>query len=241
VSAAWELHICFLETTLNGPRYAKMSLAVKRIVIVDDHPSTRDGLVTRVALESDLEVVGQASSMDEALAVIDATRPDVAVIDISLKASSGIDLVKAVKERFPRVRMLVWSMYEESLYAERALRAGAMGYINKQHVTDTIIGAIRTIFAGELFLSKELSAKMLHRVIAGKASVAVSPVESLSDRELETFRLIGRGIPTKEIAKAMNLSPKTVETYRARIKEKLELDDMASLTREAAQWVLENG
>ncbi len=224
-----------------APGYAKMRLAVKRIVIVDDHPSTRDGLVTRVALEPDLEVVGQASDIEEALAVIDATRPDVAVIDISLKASSGIDLVKAVKERFPRVRMLVWSMYEESLYAERALQAGAMGYINKQHVTDTIVGAIRTIFAGELFLSKELSARMLHRVIAGKASVAVSPVESLSDRELETFRLIGRGMPTKEIAKAMNLSPKTVETYRARIKEKLELDDMASLTREAAQWVLENG
>ena len=223
-----------------APGYAKMRLAVKRIVIVDDHPSTRDGLVTRVALEPDLEVVGQASDIEEALAVIDATRPDVAVIDISLKASSGIDLVKAVKERFPRVRMLVWSMYE-ALYAERALRAGAMGYINKQHVTDTIVGAIRTIFAGELFLSKELSARMLHRVIAGKASVAVSPVESLSDRELETFRLIGRGMPTKEIAKAMNLSPKTVETYRARIKEKLELDDMASLTREAAQWVLENG
>lgn len=218
-----------------------MNSIVKRIVIVDDHPSTRDGLVTRVALEPDLKVVGEASDMDAGLAVIDAIRPDVALIDISLKTSSGIDLVKAIKERFPRVRILVWSMYEESLYAERALRAGAMGYINKQQATDTIISAIRTVLAGELFLSKDLAAKMLHRVIAGKASFATSPVESLSDRELETFRLIGRGMPTKDIARAMKLSPKTVETYRARIKEKLELDDMASLTREAAQWVLENG
>jgi DNA-binding NarL/FixJ family response regulator len=132
-------------------------------------------------------------------------------------------------------------MYEESLYAERALRAGAMGYINKQQVTDKIIEAIRTILGGDLFLSKELSAKMLQRVIAGKESIATSPVESLSDRELETFRLIGQGMMTKEIANTMSLSPKTIETYRSRIKEKLELVDMASLTREATQWVLENG
>ncbi|MEO9593890.1 response regulator transcription factor [Rhodopirellula bahusiensis] len=136
---------------------------------------------------------------------------------------------------------MVWSMYDESLYAERALRAGAMGYINKQQANEKMIDAIRTILGGELFLSKELSAKMLHCVIAGKESVATSPVELLSDRELETFRLIGQGMTTKEIASAMSLSPKTIETYRARIKEKLELDDMASLTREATQWVLENG
>jgi DNA-binding NarL/FixJ family response regulator len=198
-------------------------------------------LITRVALESDLEVVGEASDVDEAIKLIGDLRPDLAVIDISLKTSSGIDLVKAVKERYPRVKMLVWSMFEESLYAERALRAGAMGYINKQHATDKIIDAIRTILGGELFLSKELSAKMLQRVIAGKKSAATSPVDSLSDRELETFRLIGQGMCTREIAKAMALSPKTIETYRARIKEKLELNDMASLTREATQWVLENG
>jgi DNA-binding NarL/FixJ family response regulator len=146
-----------------------------------------------------------------------------------------------VNERYPQVKMLVWSLYDESLYDERALRAGAMGYVNKQHVPDTIIDAIRTILAGDLFISKELSAKMLHRVVAGKESVTVSPVESLSDRDLETFRLIGQGLATKEIAKAMRLSSKTIETYRARIKEKLELDGMASLTREATQWVLENG
>ncbi|TWU46656.1 response regulator transcription factor [Rubripirellula reticaptiva] len=218
-----------------------MSLNTKRIVIVDDHPSTRDGLVTRVELEPDLEVVGEASDVDEAITVIGRARPNIAVIDVSLKSSSGIDLVKVIKERYPCVKMLVWSMYDDSLYAERAVRAGAMGYINKQQVTDRIIEAIRTIIGGELFLSKEVSARILNRVIAGRASVAAAPIESLSDRELETFRLIGQGITTKEIATAMNLSPKTIETYRSRIKEKLGLDDTTLLTREATQWVLENG
>ncbi|MCM2369477.1 LuxR C-terminal-related transcriptional regulator [Aporhodopirellula aestuarii] len=133
-------------------------------------------------------------------------------------------------------QMLAWSMYDESLYAERALRAEAMGYINKQHVTDTIIDAIRTVLSGELFISKELSVKMLQRVVTGKESVAVSPVESLSDRELETFRMIGQGVPTKEIAKEMCLSPKTIETYRARIKEKLEIDDITSLASDASEF-----
>lgn len=220
---------------------ARMSLSTKRIVIVDDHPSTRDGLGVRVDLEPDLEVVGEASDVDDALELIARVRPDLAVIDVSLKSSSGIDLVKAVKKQYPRVKMLVWSMFEESLYAERALRAGAMGYINKQNVTDKIIEAIRTINDGELYLSKQLQSKMLNRLIAGENSTAGSPIESLSNRELETFRLIGLGLATKEIAKTMGLSPKTIETYRARVKEKLELDDIASLTREATQWVLENG
>ncbi len=224
---------------MNQP-YA-MSLSTKRIMVVDDHPSTRDGLITRVALEPDLKVVGEASDVNEAIEVIGEVHPDLAVIDVSLKSTSGIDLIKAVKERFPSVKMLVWSMYEESLYAERALRAGAMGYINKQQATDTIIDAIRTVLGGELFLSKALSARILQQVVAGKKSGPVSPVESLSNRELETFRLIGQGMATKEIAKAMCLSPKTIETYRARIKEKLQLDDISSLTREATQWVLENG
>ncbi|SMP66700.1 two component transcriptional regulator, LuxR family [Neorhodopirellula lusitana] len=212
-----------------------------QIVIVDDHPSTRFGLATRIELEPDLQICGEAADVDEALELIGQVCPDVAVIDVSLKTGSGIDLIKQVKESHPRVKMLVWSMYEEGLYAERALRAGALGYINKQQATDTIVEAIRTIMAGDLFLSKELSAKMLHRVIQGKESVALSPVDSLSDRELETFRLIGQGMNTKDIAKAMDLRPKTVETYRARIKDKLEIDEMAALTREATQWVLENG
>jgi DNA-binding NarL/FixJ family response regulator len=220
---------------------SSLSSTVKRIVVIDDHPSTRDGLITRVDLEPDLEVVGEASDVAGGIELIGETQPDVAVIDVSLKTGSGIDLIKLVKERYPRVKMLVWSMYDESLYAERSLRAGAMGYINKQQVTGTLIEAIRTIIDGELFLSKGLQAKMLHRVIKGREAVVTFPIELLSDRELETFRFIGQGMATKEIAKAMCLSPKTVETYRARIKEKLELDDMSSLTREAIRWVLESG
>lgn len=212
-----------------------------KIVIVDDHPSTRFGLATRIELEPDLQICGEASDVEEALELIRRVRPDLAVIDVSLQTGSGIDLIKQVKQRHPGIKMLVWSMYEEALYAERALSAGAMGYINKQQAIDTIVEAIRTILAGDLFISKELSAKMLHRVIGGKESAACSPVEALSDRELETFRLIGQGMNTKGIAKSMDLSPKTIETYRSRIKEKLELNNMAMLTREATQWVLENG
>jgi DNA-binding NarL/FixJ family response regulator len=236
---AQNVSVCFQRHHRSDHR-TTMSISRTRIVVVDDHPSTRDGLVTRVVLESDLEIVGEASDVNEALELINEVQPDLAVIDVSLTTGSGIDLVRMIKERYPRVKMLVWSMYEESLYGERALRAGAMGYINKQHATDTIIDAIRAIMAGKLFLSEELSAKMLHRFIAGKTSAA-SAIESLSDRELETFRLIGQGMTTRKIAEAMVLSPKTIETYRARIKEKLELDDMPSLTREATQWVLENG
>jgi DNA-binding NarL/FixJ family response regulator len=212
-----------------------------RIVIVDDHPATRDGLATRIELEPDLQICGEAGDVDTAIELIDRVRPDLAVIDVSLQTGSGIDLIKTLKQLHPKLKTLVWSMYDESLYAERALRAGALGYITKQHATDTIVEAVRTIISGDLYLSKELSAKMLHRVIHGKASAASSLVETLSDRELETFRLIGQGMNTKDIALSMSLSPKTIETYRSRIKEKLDIVDMAALTREATHWVLENG
>lgn len=212
-----------------------------KIVIVDDHPSTREGLITRIDLESDLEVCGEAADVDDALELIKTERPDVAVIDVSLKTGNGIELIRLVKSQYPRIRMLVWSMYEESLYAERALRAGAMGYINKEKVTGVIIDAIRNVLKGDIFLSHEMSSKMVNRMVVGKEAAGKSPVDALSDQELETFVLIGRGMKTSEIAERMKLSPKTIATYRARIKEKLDLNDMAALTREAAHWVLENG
>lgn len=212
-----------------------------RIVIVDDHPAIRDGLVTRIRMEPDFEVSGEAADVDEALQLIKSTNPDVAIIDVSLKTRNGIDLIKKVKAEGLTTRMLVWSMYEESLYAERALRAGAMGYINKGNATGVIIDAIRKILNGEIFLSGEMSSKILNRVIIGKDAAGKSPAETLSDQELETFVLIGRGMKTADIAERMQLSPKTIATYRGRIKEKLDLEDMAALTREATQWVLENG
>ncbi len=162
------------------------------------------------------------------------------MIDVSLKTGSGIDLIKSVKSENFKTRMLVWSMFDDSLYAERALRAGAMGYINKCSVTDAIIDAIRTVLKGEVYLSAEMSAKLLNRVVRGKEAIGQGPADTLSDRELQTFELIGRGMKTTEIAAAMHLSPKTIETYRARIKEKLEVNDMAALAREAVQWVIEN-
>ncbi|TWT76452.1 Oxygen regulatory protein NreC [Planctomycetes bacterium CA13] len=211
------------------------------IVIVDDHPSTRDGLMTRIELEADLRVVGEAADVDEAFELIQLKLPDIAIIDVSLKTGNGIELIKKVKSANLSTRMLVWSMYEDSLYAERAVRAGAMGYINKENVTGVIIDAIRRILKGDIFLSEAMSAKMLNRVVMGRSPLGKAPVDALSDRELQTFALIGRGLKTADIAGEMQLSTKTIETYRARIKEKLELDDMAALTREAVHWTIENG
>lgn len=209
---------------------------IKKIVIIDDHPAIRDGLSTRISLESDLEVCGGAPDVNEGLNLIRETKPDLAIIDISLKTGNGIDLIKQAKDSFPDVKMLVWSMYDESLYAERALRAGAMGYINKENVTDTIILAIRTVLSGQVFLSQDMSAKVLQGMVTGKRQSEKSPIESLSDRELETFQFMGQGLNTVEIAKRMHVSPKTVETYRTRIKEKIQVKDMAQLMREATRW-----
>ncbi|MEZ6153233.1 MAG: response regulator transcription factor [Pirellulaceae bacterium] len=215
--------------------------STSRIVIIDDHPSTRDGLSMRIGIEPDLQVVGEAADVEEGIELIRRLSPHVAIVDISLKTSSGLDLLKRVRAEGLPTKLLVWSMYEDSLYAERALRAGALGYINKEHATGAIVNAIRKVLKGEVYLCEELSAKLLHRMVTGNKTAGQSPAEALSDRELQTFEWIGRGLKTADIAERMQLSPKTIETYRARIKEKLELDDMAALTRQAVQWVIENG
>ena len=212
-----------------------------RIVIIDDHPVTRKGLATMIALEPDMEVCGEADDIGHALNVIRDTAPDLAIVDVSLKSGNGIDLVARLKEQESPVRALVCSMYEESLYADRALRAGAMGYINKDASTETIVAAIRRINAGKVYVSPEMSDRMLHRMVLGKKGVQESPIETLSDRELEAFQFMGHGLTTTQIADRMCLSPKTVETYRARVKEKLGIESMSELTRQAAQWVIENG
>lgn len=236
-----------LTTTQFGPETSLLFILIRywnpnmaRIIIIDDHPAIRDGLATRIVLEPDLEVVGEAADVTEGLAQMERTKPDLAVVDISLKTGNGIDVIKRAKERFPEVRILVWSMYDESLYAERALRAGAMGYINKEHASDTIVSAIRSVLKDEVFLSPNMSSKVLQRMINGKRNAHQSPVESLSDRELQTFQFIGLGLNTGDIARKMELSPKTIETYRARIKQKIDVKDMAELTREATRWVMEN-
>jgi len=212
-----------------------------KILIVDDHPAVREALAMRISRQPDLEVCGEAADMTEALRLVADTQPDLAIVDISLKTGSGIDLIKRIKDRNDSVRMLVWSMHSESLYAERALRAGALGYINKDQATDKIIDAIRRVLEGKVYVSDEMAEKMLRRAVgAGRNEPMRSPLDALADRELEVFRLIGQGVKTAAIAEQLHLSVKTVETYRDRIRKKLDLRDGTELAHYATQWVLEN-
>jgi DNA-binding NarL/FixJ family response regulator len=212
-----------------------------RILIVDDHPAVREALVLRIDRQPDLEVCGEAADLSEALRLVADTQPDLAVIDISLKSGSGLDLIKRIKDRNETVRMLVWSMHSESLYAERALRAGALGYINKDQATDKIIEAIRRVLEGKVYLSDAMGEKMLHRAVGGtREEVVRSPLNALADRELEVFRLIGAGVKTSDIAERLHLSVKTIETYRDRIRQKLDISDGTELAHFATQWTLEN-
>jgi DNA-binding NarL/FixJ family response regulator len=213
-----------------------------RVLIVDDHPVVREGLSVQILAEPDLEICGEAEDLAGALALVKSARPDVVLIDLSLKTGSGLDLIKRIKAHDGSVRILVWSMYPESLYAERALRAGALGYVHKGRATREIIQAIRSVLAGKVFLSAELSDKLLGRLVGvtGKSGQR-TPVEALSDRELEAFGLFGQGLATQQVAEQMHVSPKTVETYRGRIKDKLGLSTFAEVIQRATQWVLENG
>ncbi|HXY34941.1 MAG TPA: response regulator transcription factor [Planctomycetaceae bacterium] len=213
-----------------------------QILIVDDHPAVREALALRIGRQSDLEVCGEAADMAGALRLVSETHPDVAVVDISLKTGSGIDLIKRIKDRNDDVRILVWSMHSESLYARRALRAGALGYVNKDQATDIIVEAIRRVLKGKVWLSEGVTEKILQGAVGTKQSGAArSLTDALANRELDVFRLIGEGVKTADIAQRLNLSVKTVETYRDRIRLKLDLNSGTQLTHAATQWVLENG
>ena len=212
-----------------------------RVLIVDDHQAVREALALRIELQHDLEVCGEAADMDEALRLLAETRPHLAVVDIKLKTSDGIDLIKRIKGRDDHVRILVWSAHSEALYAERALRAGAQGYVNKDQATDRIIEAIRRVLEGKVYLSEGMTEAILQRSVGGaREGDTRSPLDLLADRELEVFRLIGDGVKTTEIAERLHLSVKTVETYRDRIRQKLYLSDGTRLIHYAKQWVLEN-
>jgi len=209
-----------------------------RVLIVDDHPAVREALALRVNRQTDLEVCGEAEDTGDALKMAARTQPDVAVIDISLKTGNGLDLIKRLKARNAALRMLVWSMHSESLYAERTLRAGALGYITKEQATDEIVAAIRQVLAGKVFLSPTMTEKLLGRVVGEGGKVDERQGEErLSDREVEVFQSIGRGKSTTQIAADMHVSPKTVETYRVRIKDKLGCTTLAELIQRAVQWV----
>jgi DNA-binding NarL/FixJ family response regulator len=211
-----------------------------KVLIVDAYPAIREALALRISTQPDMCVCGEAADAVEALHCIDTTSPDVAVIDISVRKSNGIDLIERIKARNAKLRVLVWSVFAEALYAERALHAGAMGYVSKEEATVTIVKAIRSVLEDKVYLSETIAAKLLRGKVGGvNPDTNRSPIESLSDRELEVFRQIGQGRKPAEIALHLHLSPRTVETYRDRIREKLKLSNSAELARAAFQWVLE--
>lgn len=210
-----------------------------RVLIVDDHPATREGLAVRISSQKDFEVCGEAGDMAEALKLLDSSRPDVIVVDVQLKKGDGLDLVKRILARNASARILVWSVYSDKIYAERALNAGALGYINKEHSTDRVVEAIRRVRDGKVYLSEETTDMLLRYAVGGTESLRVSPVESLSDRELEVFRLIGQGVSPAQLAQDLHLSRHTVDTHKQRIKEKLNLATASELTQAAVRWVIE--
>lgn len=208
-----------------------------RILIVDDHPLLRQGITQLINQEKDMQVCGEADEPNKALNAIANTRPDVVILDISLKGTSGIELLKNIKVRYPKLLVLILSMHDESVYAQRALRAGAAGYIMKQEATERVLVALRKVLGNEVYLSEELGSKMLNRLVGGRGSLTGSPIEELSDRELEVFGLIGQGHGTRPIAEKLHLSVKTIESHRAHIKEKLNLKNATELVHHAIQWV----
>jgi len=213
---------------------------MKKILIVDDHPLMRKGLAMTLDAEVDLNVCGQVASAEEALSVMEKLQPDLALIDVSLPGMSGLELIKHLKAVSPQLLILVVSRHDESLYAERAIRAGARGYLMKLEASDVIVKAVRHILNGGVYVSEEIKERLLLGMMAGK-DVSQSPLEVLSDRELEVFELTGRGLGTRDIAERLHLSVKTVESYRARIKNKLALSTAPELIQHAVQWVESEG
>lgn len=214
--------------------------APAKILIVDDHPLVREALALRISTQQGLNVCGEAATESEALLLVKETSPDLVLIDVSLKNSNGLDLIKKIKAQHPAVKMLVVSAFQESLYAERALRAGALGYLNKQESNDKVIEAIRTVLDGVRYVSQEITQRLLSQAL-GTTNVTKTPLERLTDRELEIFRMIGEGLASGAIAKRLFLSTHTIDTHRENIKRKLNLSNAAELSRAAVQWCLENG
>ena len=212
-----------------------MSQTIK-VLLVDDHPLVREGLVNLISQEADLQICGEAGNEPQALELIRTVRPDVAIVDISLETGSGIELIKSIKAMFPAVTVLVLSMHDELLYAERALRAGARGYVMKREAAKKVIEAIRCVLAGQLYVSDKIAALMAEKFVEGRQPATASPIEQLSNRELEVFQLLGLGHNTRQIADHLHVGFKTVQAYCARIKEKLKLANATELLREAIRW-----
>lgn len=209
-----------------------------KVFVVDDHPIVRQGLALLINQEPDLSVSGEAEEAHTALKRIAASPPDVVIVDISLNGPDGLEVIKTIRASDPSLPLLVLSMHDEAVYAERALRAGANGYIMKQEATETVLVALRRILNREIYVSERVANKLLRQFISGTATAKRSPVSDLTDRELEVFRLIGEGHGTRQIAEELHLSVKTVESYQAHLKEKLSLRSGRELVQHAIQWAI---
>lgn len=208
-----------------------------RILLVDDHAVVRYGIAQLINREPDMMVCGEEEAASHALSAIEKLKPDLVIADISLKDSSGLELMRNIKAQYSRLPVLVVSAHDETVYAEIAFRAGALGYLMKESALDKVIIAIRRVLSGNVYVSDDLGARMVQQQISGKKDIHESPVKSLSDRELEVFQLIGQWKKTSEIAQELHLSIKTIEYYREQIKRKLNLKNSAELTQHATSWV----
>ena len=218
------------------PRSAGITPQRARILLVDDHPLVRERLAEVINREADLIVSGEAEDRQEAIDAILAKPPDLVIVDLTLKNSEGLELIKDIRARWPRMRMLVVSMHDESLYAERVIHAGALGYITKQEATRKILLAIRRVLTGSIYLNEKIANRIISRLTNRADSLTATPAELLADREFQVFELTGRGLSTHDIAHRLHLAVKTVETYRGRIKEKLKLKDASELLQLAITW-----
>ena len=208
-----------------------------RVLVVDDHPIARLGLVQLLEHEPDLTVCAEAKSAADAMQAIPEAQPDIAIVDISMEGRSGLELIKDIAARFESLPILVLSIHDEELYAERALRAGARGYIMKEEAAEEVVAAIRRVLSGEVYLSENMARRALRKMLKGGAHPGTPPLELLTDRELQVFELIGRGLGTRQIAGKLQLSVKTVEIHQGRIKSKLDLGSATALLRHAVLWV----
>jgi DNA-binding NarL/FixJ family response regulator len=211
-----------------------------RIMLVDDHPMLRHGIAELVNSEGDLEVCGEAGNMQDAFTLAGKLKPDLVIIDVSLNGNNGIELMKNLSNRYPSMPLLAYSMHDETIYAERALRAGAKGYVMKQASADVLLDAIQQVLKGKMYLSKQMSEHLLGKLVGAGTSAAPigSPIEKLSDRELEVLQHMGQGLGTSQIADKLCLSVKTIETYREHLKEKLNLSSGQELLRYSIEWSL---
>lgn len=207
-----------------------------RIIVIDDHPVLRQGIAQLIREQEEFQVVGEADDTKKAITLVQQTKPDGIVLDVSLKGASGIEAAKDIKAIYPRAKILMLSMHDENIYASRALKAGASGYIMKQESPEKVLAALRKVMNGDVYVSEQYGSRLLSNFAGGRGNATSSPVDMLSDRELEVFSLIGQGLGTRAIAEKLSLSVKTIESHRAHIKEKLNLEGATELVHYAIQW-----